>query len=308
MSKFLLIFVFIMSFAGIGYWVGSYFQSSQDTVQDTVMEEMVPSGDRDVMDEAGRLSRHREPASIVGTTTTYLELKQKIKLSESDKIFLKMFSRADLGQELFWLNKINTEEESHPEYQGAREDLMARLRAQAKKTLEGIAESLKQFPPMSYPVEKLRFLKMASLCEGYPELQKEISLSILEKEIIPKRPDANQAKSEAELNMALSTSMAMSVPLTAHALYLGVTEKNEAWIGTKEAIQRQVEPWVQTGMAQQYLDKYPDQKEVIRSDLEALLGKKATPAPVAVDSMQDETASPGLPVEFVKESAEDQHE
>ncbi|HAZ13573.1 MAG: hypothetical protein A2X86_13660 [Bdellovibrionales bacterium GWA2_49_15] len=302
--KFTLLFAFIVTLAGFGYWAGSFFQATP--------EQGVPvgrAGTEGTVDEKSAAAiNNRAPAGQLASTASYLELKQKIALSEQDNIFLKMFAHANLGAELFWLNKINAEEESHPEYQGAREDLMARLRAQAKKTLEGIAESLKQFPPMAYPVEKLRFLKMASLCEGYPELQKEIALSILEKEIVPKRPDAGTAKNEAELNLALSTTMAMNVPLTAHALYLGVTEKNEAWLGTKDAISKQVEPWVQSKMAQQYLDKYPGEKEVIRSDLEALLGKAATTAPSALDSVHDETAAPDLPVEFVKESTENQHE
>ncbi len=305
MAKFIFLFAFILSLAGIGYWIGRYFQSSTDSAMNG---HSLGGNDRDVRDDGRMMSLDRAPSSIVGGTAIYLALKQKITLSEKDKIFLKMFAHANLGQELFWLNKINAEEEAHPEYQGAREDLMARLRSQSKKTLEGIGESLKQFSPMAYPVEKLRLLKMASLCEGYPDLQKEISLMILENEIVPKRPDANLAQNEAELNSALSTTLVMSVPLAAHALYLGVTEKNEAWLGTKLAIQNQVEPWIQTHLAQQYLDKYPEQKELIRSEVEALLGTKAITPPSASEAVTDTKVEVGTPVEFVKENTENQHE
>ncbi|MEK6624093.1 MAG: hypothetical protein AABY86_03940 [Bdellovibrionota bacterium] len=79
--------------------------------------------------------------------------------------------------------------------------------------------------------------------------------------------------------MAFANAVNINVQLTAHALYLAVVDNIEGWEGTKTTMQSQVDPWIKSRLAQQYLKKWPSQGEIIRHELVSLLGDNTNRIP-----------------------------
>ena len=257
----------VIFFAGFGYLTLSYISSDQSSDIRTA-----PLGNKEIKTKI----RQKTAASLPLSLT---EIQQQIELTKIDRAFLSRLEREQFGHELFWLTKINILVEEYPEYQNAREKLLTYLRSNNKEALKSIDQVLKRFAPTEYATEKLRLLRLVDLCNGPPELVKEISWHVLETEIISERRDPEKAKNDEEVSLAFANAVNINVQLTAHALYLAVVDNIEGWEGTKTTMQSQVDPWIKSRLAQQYLKKWPSQGEIIRHELVSLLGDNTNRIP-----------------------------
>ena len=111
-------------------------------------------------------------------------------------------------------------------------------------------------------IDKMRLLDIASHLVGVDEEVISIANEVLEENIVPARPSAENAKTEEELNLALSTTFEMAVPIMAHGVALSkIDDPNLALAITIDALNNQPEKFITDQILNNTIKKFPDLEE-----------------------------------------------
>jgi hypothetical protein len=163
------------------------------------------------------------------------------------------------------------------EYQAIQNDPEAlkafspRFRAAFKDPEQGIRlakEGLSRIPKLGFGMERMSLLEMAASIPGKAAEARELASQELTENLIPARPSAEAARTEAELNEALSTTHDHNLPQVAAAIVVHLSESPEEALRTlSQSIQNQPEPFVQRQIAQQFLNAHPQSRRALEEEL-----------------------------------------
>ena len=129
-------------------------------------------------------------------------------------------------------------------------------------------DGLTKLPKLGFGLERMSLLEAAASIPGKKAEAKELAAQELTENVIPSRPSAESAKTEEELNLALSTTHDHNLPQVAAAIVVALADTPEESARTiSQSIAVQPEPFVQRQIAQQFLSAHPQARKVLEDEL-----------------------------------------
>lgn len=180
-----------------------------------------------------------------------------------------------------------------PELQAYYQDQINELIQDKEEVVEMMDEGLPMLESeedSSYRLAMFIILdKAITLHKKDPKLISIATYEITEQSLNP-RPDPKEAKTEEELNEALSTSVVQSVSMLSHEIILANADPEQALKITVEAIAKNQDWGLKEQFYYSYLDKYPDST----GDMRTALNENNGEIMARIDSSEQEFTSDDL--------------
>lgn len=131
-----------------------------------------------------------------------------------------------------------------------------------------LKSGLNRLPADQFPIERAAILMRAEQIPGKGPEVKDLAYREVLQNTPEARPDPSKAQSENELNLALSTTPAILLPIAAHSVFLRNAEPSEALDGTLQGILTQKDIGIRSSLANQLITLHPQLLGPLKTGLE----------------------------------------
>ena len=169
-----------------------------------------------------------------------------------------------------------------------KEEAYKEAKLNSKESLDHIKGAIRSLGANSNSVTKMRLIDIASSLVGVNEELIKLGEEVLLENIVPKRPEINDAVTEEQINLAKSTTFEMFVPLMGHILAMSkIVDPEEALELSLNGIFSQPEPFVYERIADSHLQKYPEHKDEIYRALSSVNTTEVVDQDDRVETLDD---------------------
>jgi hypothetical protein len=221
-----------------------------------------------VVAETGSAESIQNSTDLNNTIETALN---QIQLNAHDQDLKQVLRTDELGGKF---HKFLTVDKFYKEVPGSRAYQQKFKSDLLKNPTEGalqIKEALKRIPESGFPIERAALMGNLYEMSGPSDTVKQVALDELMQNSVPPRPNPTEVTNEEDMNQAMSTTYDMLIPTIAHKTILkNTTDSNEALQVTLDGISAQKDYGIRNTIAQQFLDNYPQSKDVLLSKLKSM--------------------------------------